>query len=246
MHSPAEFSRIRHAVPVRASNRATASALTAAVYGVFALIWHGPFWTPPKAAPIEIVTRLVPDVRIKKLVPIPPPVLAHLIRPPVESVAPPAFTVATEAPPAPLPVSAAATSPLTGGASDDKGQGGSANGHSGNGAALAGCFDATWARQVSDHIGRFFFYPRREGLNHVTGVVTVHLRVRRSGRLTLVEVLKSSGNASLDKAAYDMVRKATPVPRIPERMHVDQVDAAMLIAFGPPAPDHPTPDSCGP
>jgi len=245
MQSPAGFSRNRHTVPVPASSRVMAAVLTAAVYGLLALLWHDPFWTPPEPQPVEIVTKLVPDIPVRKLVLDPPPFRAHLIHPPVESIAPPAFTVATEAPPAPLPASAADTSPLAGGASDTKGQGGSSIGTIGNGTGLSGCFDAAWGRAVSDHIGHFFFYPRRAGLNHETGVVLVRMKVRRSGRLTLLEILKSSGNTSLDKAAHDMVRNAEPLPRIPARMHVDQVDVQMFIAFGSPAFDQPSPDSCG-
>ena len=125
-------------LPVPVSDRAVATVLTAALYGLFALLWHGPFAIAPKPEPIEVVTKLVPNVPIKKMVLDPPPFVTHLIRPPVQSIAPPAFTVATEAPPAPLPASAAATSPLAAGAGDADGQGGSANGRRGNGNGLSG------------------------------------------------------------------------------------------------------------
>jgi TonB family protein len=125
------------------------------------------------------------------------------------------------------------------------GTGLSANGTNGNGIGLSGCFDAVWARSVRDHIGRFFFYPVRAWREHATGAVMVHMTVRRNGKLNKLDVLESSGNTILDKAATDIVRNAVPLPRIPYRMHVDQVDAKMLIAFGPPVTDHPTADSCG-
>jgi protein TonB len=231
-------------VPVPASDRAVAGVLTVAIYGLLVLIWHGPFGVAPKPKPIEIVTRLVPNVPIKKMVLEPPPFVTHLIHPPVQSVAPPAFTVATEAPPAPLPTSAAASSELAGGASDDKGQGGSANGRSGNGSALSGCWDAVWAAAVRDRIGHFYYYPERASHNHVTGVVHVRMLIRQNGRLDRVEIYQSSGNRLLDGAATDMVRKAQPLPAIPERMHADKVDAEMPIAFGPPDIEHPTAESC--
>ena len=241
MRNPADH----RSAPVPASDRAVAGALTAALYCLFALLWHGPFATPPKPQPIEIVTRLVPNVPIKKMVLVPPPFVTHLIRPPVQSIAPPAFTVATEAPPSPLPTSVAASSPLAGGAADDNGQGGSANGRSGNGSALSGCWDAAWAQAVRDRIGHFFYYPERAGRNHITGVVHVRMVVRQNGRLDRVEIYQSSGSRVLDTAATDMVRKAQPLPAIPERMHADKIDAEMPIAFGPPAIEHPTADSCG-
>ena len=231
-------------VSVPASDRAVAGVLTAAVFGLFLLIWHGPFGLAPKPEPIEIVTRLVPNVPIKKMVLDPPPFVTHLIHPPVQSAAPPAFTVATEAPPAPLPTSAAATSPFAGGAADDKGQGGSGNGRRGNGSALSGCWDAAWAQAVRDRIGHFYYYPERASHNHVTGVVHVRMLIRQNGRLDRVEIYQSSGNRLLDGAATDMVRKAQPLPAIPERMHADKVDAEMPIAFGPPDIEHPTAESC--
>ena len=240
IQSPAD----RRPAPVPASDRAIAGVLTTALFGIFALIWQGPLAMPPKPEPIEIVTKLVPNVPIKKLVLDPPPFVTHLIHPPVQSIAPPAFTVATEAPLAPLPTSAAASSPLTGGASDDKGQGGSANGRNGNGSALSACWDAAWAMAVRDRIGHFFYYPERASRGHVTGVVRVRMVVRHDGRLDLVEVYTSSGSRVLDSAATDMVRKAQPLPAIPERMHADKIDAEMPIGFGLSADEHPTAESC--
>jgi protein TonB len=231
-------------LPVPLSDRAVATVLTAALYGLFALIWHGPFGMAPTPRQIEIVTKLVPNVPIKKMVLVPPPFVTHLIRPPVQSIAPPAFTVATEAPAAPLPTSAAASSPLAAGAGDADGQGGSASGLRGNGGALSGCWDLAWATAVRDRIGHFFYYPERASHNHVTGVAHVRMVVRHDGRLDLVEIFKSSGSRVLDSAATDMVRKAQPLPAIPERMHADKIDAEMPIAFGPPEIDHPTANSC--
>lgn len=244
MHSPADFRRNRHTIPAPASSRVTACVLTLAVYGVFALIWDVPFWTPPKPAPIEIVTRLIPNVPVRKLVLTPPPFLTHLIKPPVQSISPPAFTVATEAPPAPLPASAAPTSLLAAGAADTSGPGGSGNGRSGNGSALSGCWDAAWAQAVSNRIGQFFYYPDNARRAHVTGWVMVHMLIRHNGRLDMLEVLKSSGNRALDRAATDMVRRAQPLPAIPERMHADKIDTEMPIAFGLSPPNDPTAESC--
>jgi protein TonB len=66
----------------------------------------------------------------------------------------------------------------------------------------------------------------------MTGVVMVHLIVRRDGRLDLLEIGKSSGYDLLDEAATNMVRKAQPLPPIPDRMHADRADGVLPIAFG--------------
>jgi protein TonB len=167
-----------------------------------------------------------------------------LIRPPVQSISPPAFAVATEAPPAPLPASAAASSPLAAGAGDGNGQGGMADGRSGNGDRLSGCWDAIWAQAVRDRIKLFSHYPEAARASHVAGVVMVRMVVRHDGWLDLVEVRKSSGNPTLDRAARASVRKAQPLPAIPEHMHADKIDAEIPITFGPPAVTNPSADSC--
>jgi len=50
--------------------------------------------------------------------------------------------------------------------------------------------------------------------------------------MSQLEIGKSSGDAALDDAAYDMVKKAQPLPRIPDHMHVDSIEGQLPIAFG--------------
>lgn len=78
-----------------------------------------------------------------------------------------------------------------------------------------------------------------------TGIVMMDFTVRRSGWVEEVEVGKSSGNHSLDHAAYEMVRHAAPVPPIPNRMHTDQARVELPINFGVEgATFQPSADSC--
>ena len=60
----------------------------------------------------------------------------------------------------------------------------------------------------------------------------MHFVVHRDGHLSTLEIRKSSGTDMLDKAAYDMVRSAVPLPPIPDRMHVERVDGQLAINFG--------------
>jgi len=237
--SLAEFSRDHRPPPAELSDRAAAFFLTAAIAGLLVLFAsHRSWWTAtPQSAPAEIVAQLLRDEPHKQVMPPPPPFVAHLIRPRAVSPAPPSFTLASETPPAPalLPASAAKVSPMAGGTPAGTGTGPqsvSGNGTNGNGNGFSGCFDAAWARSVTDRIRRFFYYPQRARTEHVTGVVVVHLTVKRNGQLNQLEIGKSSGDASLDDAAYDMVKKAQPLPRIPDHMHVDMVDGELPIAFG--------------
>lgn len=248
----AEFPRRHRPAATPLSSRVIAGLLTAALSALLVLLaTQESFWTmPDRPASSHIITVLIRDEPHKKIVMLPPPFVTRFIRLRVEKPAPPVFTVASETAPAPalLPASAAQSSPLAGGVMTAMGTGPqsvSGNGIDGNGAALSGCFDSAWARSVTEHIGHFFFYPVRARQDHATGVVMVHLMVRRNGRLARLDILQSSGNAFLDKAATQIVRNAAPLPRIPYRMHVDQVDAKMLIGFGAMGDDHPTADSCG-
>jgi protein TonB len=178
----------------------------------------------------------MPVVEERKPLPRLPEFVAHLIKPRAETIAPPSFTVATETPPprGSLSPSAAETSPMVSGAPGGTamGQGGTADGANGNGAALAGCYDAVWAQAVTDRVGKFFFYPRSERDRHVSGAVFVHIGIRRNGRVSFLKVNRSSGVRALDEAALQMVRTAAPLPRIPDRMHVDRIEVELPIVFG--------------
>nr|MBA2590162.1 energy transducer TonB [Alphaproteobacteria bacterium] len=147
------------------------------------------------------------------------------------------FTIASGAPPqapAPLAASAAKSSPLLGGTAGNgpMGQAASGNGTGGNGGALSGCFDPAWMRAVSERVSQFFYYPAAALAVHKTGLVMVHFVVRRDGQVDRLQISKSSGDAELDKAATDIMRKAQPLPPIPDRMHTDRVDGELPINFG--------------
>jgi len=233
--SLSEFSRAT--APADKSSRLHAGLLTALLYGLFGLlVWQGSL-APGRATRPEIVTTLLTETPRKRAVDPVPPVLAHLVRPRTERPAPPVFTIASGAPvqaPAPLPASAVKVSPMLGGTfgNGTMGQAASGNGTGGNGAGSAGCLDPVWMRAVTDRVRQFFYYPDAARAARTSGVVTLHFSVRRNGQLDRLEIRKSSGDDGLDKAAADIMRKAQPLPPIPDRMHVDRVDGEIPINFG--------------
>ena len=237
MMSLSEFPRAALPAQADTSGRVTAGLLTAFFYGLFALlIWRASLMPAPSTKS-EIVTTLLSDAPKKRVVEPLPPFLAHMVRPRPERPAPPVFTIASGAPPqapAPLPASAAKSSPLLGGTSGNgtMGQAASGNGTNGNGGALAGCLDAVWMRAVSERVRQFFYYPGPALALRTTGVVIMHFSVRRNGEIDRLEIRKSSGDKGLDKAATDIMRKAQPLPPIPDRMHLDRVDGELPINFG--------------
>jgi TonB family protein len=247
----AEFCRGHGTAQVPISSRVAAGALTLALYALLVfLASHRTLWmgeNHPERS--ELIAKLMPDLPRKKAVQTVPPFVAHLIRPHAETVAPPVFTVASEAPvaPATLSASAATSSPLAGGVpagNGATGQAASANGSGGNGTMLSSCWDQEWAKAVRERIRHYFYYPPGAAHRHVTGVVMVHMLIRRNGRLDMLEIGKSSGDASLDEAAYKAVHDAQPLPQIPDRMHADRVDAEMPIIFGNLGASNGTAGSC--
>jgi len=58
------------------------------------------------------------------------------------------------------------------------------------------------------------------------------LLVGPRGRIDRLAIRKSSGDNGLDKAAYDIMQKAQPLPPIPDRMRTDRVDGDLPINFG--------------
>jgi protein TonB len=233
-----EFRRNSSLTGADTSSRVSGVVLTAVLYALFmALAWLASRAAPVRSVESEITASLLPDMPKKRAAEPLPPFLAHLIRPRAEQPALPVFTIASGAPPqapAPLPASAAKTSPMQGGTSGTgpMGQAASGNGPGGNGGALAGCLDPVWMHAVTERVRQFFYYPDAALAVHTTGVVTMHFSVRRNGQIDRLKIVKSSGDDGLDKAAYDIMRKAQPLPPIPDRMHTDRVDGDLPINFG--------------
>jgi protein TonB len=252
----ADFARDHQRAKPALSSRATAFVLTVLLFGCFAFLFsQRSLWNiPDRTLVSETVMRLMPEMsRIVYIRP-PQPMMAHLIRPRAEDIAPPSFTVAAETPPAPatLAASAAKTSPLDGGAPDGAGtaaQAVSSNGSSGTGAGAgttpSACFDAAWMQAVTNRVQHFFFYPDAALARHIHGVAMVHIIVRHNGYVDLVEIGTSSGNRLLDAAAVYMVHTALPLPEIPDRMHTDKADVLLPVDFGNTGPAKPAVGSCG-
>jgi protein TonB len=221
-----------------ARRRVTAGLLTALVYGVVAVLLLTLSLAPPPAQPqAELVTAMVSAPSKPDVVDPVPPVPDKTILPRTEQPAPPVIVTETGAPlpsPAPLPATAATQSPMVGGTSGNgpMGQSASGNGGAGNGGGAGGCLDPVWMRAVSERVRQFFYYPGPALAARTTGVVMMRFAVRRDGRLDQLEIGKSSGDAGLDQAATDILRKAQPLPPIPARMNVDRIVGELPINFG--------------
>jgi periplasmic protein TonB len=83
------------------------------------------------------------------------------------------------------------------------------------------------------HIARFQRYPRAAEPKRLQGTVRAVFSVSRDGRLLGAWVKTSSGEALLDKAAIDTIRRAQPLPVIPSVLP-DPIKIELALGFDPP------------
>lgn len=77
---------------------------------------------------------------------------------------------------------------------------------------------ALWISKVMVRLARYEDYPEDARRRNIQGVVKVRFVVDASGRVLSQEVVGSSGNRSLDRAALRQIRRAQPLPKPPEEM----------------------------
>jgi protein TonB len=75
---------------------------------------------------------------------------------------------------------------------------------------------SSWQSSVQRHIGRRLRYPADARRRGEEGRVMVQFAIDKGGNVQSVSVTASSGFASLDQAAIDLVYASSPVPRPPE------------------------------
>jgi protein TonB len=75
---------------------------------------------------------------------------------------------------------------------------------------------SSWQSSVQRHIGRRLRYPADARRRGEEGRVMVQFSIDRGGNVRSVRITGSSGYASLDQAAIDLVYASSPVPRPPE------------------------------
>jgi protein TonB len=83
------------------------------------------------------------------------------------------------------------------------------------------------------HVARYEHYPNGARPGRLHGSVETLFSMRRDGTLAGVWVKTSSGQAMLDKAAMDTIRRAEPLPSIPSQLP-DRLNIQMVLVFDPP------------
>lgn len=88
-----------------------------------------------------------------------------------------------------------------------------------------------YLRAIVDRLERYKIYPEDARSRREQGTVLVAFSIDRSGRILSFDVRKSSGSASLDRAAQDMIYRADPLPPIPTSYAAAQLSLALPVTF---------------
>jgi protein TonB len=86
-----------------------------------------------------------------------------------------------------------------------------------SGAAAAAALPS-YRQRLAAHLQRYKQYPSEARASGARGTVLAVFTVHRSGSVSGVRVMRSSGNAALDNAALSAIRNAQPLPAIPSEI----------------------------
>lgn len=78
-----------------------------------------------------------------------------------------------------------------------------------------------WQTRLLSHLGRYKRYPEDARRRGIEGVNKLRFVVDAQGRVLDFELVGRSGNASLDRATLQMIRRAQPLPKPPQDMLKD-------------------------
>lgn len=88
-----------------------------------------------------------------------------------------------------------------------------------------------WQKAIFAHVGRFKRYPEEARKRHATGEVVVYFRLDRSGGVSDMRVERGSGSASLDLAALDVLKRASPLPIPPAEMRGEAIELLLPMRY---------------
>lgn len=88
----------------------------------------------------------------------------------------------------------------------------------------------TWEARLLAHLEQYRRFPARARAARQQGVVYLRFRMNRSGMVLSAKVLRSSGFTTLDQAALDTLKRAEPLPAIPDD-RPDVIDLTIPVEF---------------
>jgi protein TonB len=174
--------------------------------------------TPPLTAPVSAISAFPVQPRVMPQLPASKPTSQQ------------APAVDTAPPPQPVPIANSAPSPIQraagAGLRQSAGRLGKARVSTRNAAKVESLM-ARWGARIRRSVERRKRYPRGTVAH---GTVQIQLTVTISGQLVALRLRRSSGDASLDAAALDAVRRAR-FPRAPDGLSAAQHSFNLPVTF---------------
>ena len=84
---------------------------------------------------------------------------------------------------------------------------------------------------ISAHLNRRKTYPAEAKQARQQGVVVVRFRIDRDGRVLSADIKRGSGHALLDDATLELLRRVSPLPRIPRSIDRDELTLSLPIDY---------------
>lgn len=89
----------------------------------------------------------------------------------------------------------------------------------------------SYMEMVRLRIERHKRYPDAAKVRQIEGSVTIYFVITSEGDITSAEIVKTSGNRALDKAALTAVKNAAPFPKAPASLFKGEIPMELTIMF---------------
>jgi len=94
-----------------------------------------------------------------------------------------------------------------------------------------------YARKVQERVQSNWRTPEAQMVLRQKGWVAIHFNVQKDGRVTDLEVVRSSGIPSYDQSAMDALRSSNPLPPLPDFVTVPQIGGLFRFYYNMPTED---------
>jgi protein TonB len=88
-----------------------------------------------------------------------------------------------------------------------------------------------WQRDLIAHMNRYKRYPDAARQSRKDGVVSVAFAIDRGGQVLRATIVKSAGFDALDRAAIEMLNRASPLPPPPNSMAGEAIEFIIPVRF---------------
>src|SRR5690606_13748628 len=89
----------------------------------------------------------------------------------------------------------------------------------------------SYLAELTQHLARYYSYPRHAQRLGLEGTATVKFTFGRDGHLVDRTVIDPSGHQRLDQATLDMLRKADPLPAVPDDIKGEKLTLSLPVQY---------------